>query len=181
MEPTPNLLDLGLLILLVFFFVKALVRGFVREAFGLVGAVIAVVVSAMFYQSLAALISTVSGISSNWWGAVAFGLILLVVFGLFLWIGGLAHKLVRSGPLSGLDRALGGLVGLAKGVLISYLLINLLLLMNPFTVMSPLKQSVLAPYVVQGGRYLVDLFPDDLTRRLQERAGLVPPTGKDQK
>lgn len=179
MEPTPNLLDLGLLILLVFFFVKALVRGFVREAFGLIGAVIAVVVSAIFYQGLASLLAGISGVDSNWWGAVAFGLILLVVFGMFLWIGGLAHRLIKSGPFSGLDRALGGLVGLAKGVLISYLLINLLLLMTPFTVISPLKQSVMAPYVVQGGRYLVDFFPGDLVRNLQERAGLVPPAAKD--
>lgn len=181
MEPTPNLLDLGLLVLLIFFFVKALLRGFVREAMGLIGAVVAVVVSAMYYQGLAALLSRITGYHANWWGAASFALILFVIFVFFLWLGGMMHRLILAGPLSGLDRALGGLVGLAKGVLIAYLLINLLLLLNPFTTITPLRQSVVAPYVVQAGNFIVDLFPDNITRRLQERAGLIPPARKGKK
>ncbi|RJX28752.1 MAG: CvpA family protein [Desulfarculus sp.] len=181
MESSPNLLDLGLLILLVFFFVRALVRGFVRETMGLVGAVVAVVVSAMFYQDLAGLLARVTGYGASWWGAVSFGLILFLIFVFFIYLGGVMHRVVMAGSLSGLDRALGGVVGLAKGLLIAYLLINLLLLMNPFSTVTPLKESLLAPYVVRGGRYILDLFPDDLTRRLQERAGLIPPAGKGKK
>ncbi len=178
MENTPNLLDLGLLIILVFFLVKALMRGFVREIAGLVGAIIAVVASAMFYQELGAALARMSGVPANWWPAVAFAMILLVIFAVFLWLGAMIRKLLLGGGLSGLDRLLGGAVGLVKGVLVCYLLINLLLLANPFSTMAPLRQSMIAPYLVTSGRFLMDLVPADLTRRLQERAGLVKPEGK---
>ena len=170
-------MDLGFLIILVFFLVKALMRGFVRELAGLVGAVIAVVVSAMFYQELGATLESLTGVQATWWPAVAFALILLVVFAVFLWMGALIRRLLLGGGLSGLDRLLGGAVGLVKGVLICYLLINLLLLANPFSTVAPLRTSVIAPYLVAGGRYMMDLVPSDLTRRLQEKAGLVKPEG----
>ena len=178
MTLTPNLLDLGFLIILVFFLVKALMRGFVREIAGLVGAVIAVVASAMFYQQLGAALQRLTGVPATWWPAAAFGLILLVLFALFLYLGNVIRRLILGGGLSGLDRLLGGAVGLVKGVLICYLLINLLLLANPFSTMAPLRQSVMAPYLVSSGRYLMDLVPADLTRRLQERAGLVAPEAR---
>ncbi|MCF8034103.1 MAG: CvpA family protein [Desulfarculaceae bacterium] len=175
MENTPNLLDLIFLIILVFFLVKALMRGFVRELAGLVGAVIAVVVSAMFYQDLGAVLERLSGVQATWWPAVAFALILLVVFAVFLWMGAMIRRLLLGGGLSGLDRLLGAGVGLVKGALICYLLVNLLLLANPFSTVAPLRTSVIAPYVVATGRYMMDLVPSDLTRKLQERAGLLGP------
>ena len=68
---------------------------------------------------------------------------------------------------------MGGGVGVVKGVLICYLLLNLLLLVTPLSVPPSLKESFLAPYVIRTGRYIVDLVPQDLTRALQERAGLL--------
>ena len=175
MENTPNLLDLGFVIILVFFLVKALMRGFVREIAGLVGAAVAVVLSAMFYQDLGAVLQRLAGVQGAWWPAVAFGLILLVVLVIFAWVGVLIRRLLLGGGLSGLDRLLGAAVGLLKGVLVCYLLINLLLLANPFSTMAPLRQSMVAPYLVAGGRYIMDLVPSDLTRQLQQKAGLVKP------
>lgn len=178
MQQTPNLLDLGLLIIMVFFLVKALMRGFVREVIGLVGAVAAIVASAMFYQSLGGMLERLSGVPASWWPAVAFAVILLVVFAIFLYIGGLLQRLILAGPLSGLDRLLGAGVGLFKGLLICYLLINLLLLLNPFNTMAPLRQSVVAPYVVSAGNFFKNLIPDNLLGNLQEKAGLVKPEPK---
>lgn len=178
MPQSLNLLDLGLLIIMVFFLVKALMRGFVREVIGLVGAVAAVVASAMFYQNLGGLLQSLSGVQASWWPAVAFAIILLVVFAIFLYIGSLLQRLIMSGPLSGLDRLLGAGVGLLKGLLISYLLINLLLLVNPFGTMAPLRQSMVAPYVVGAGNFIKDLIPDNLLGKLQEKAGLVKPEPK---
>ncbi len=175
MQHTPNLLDLGLLIIMVFFLVKALMRGFVREFVGLAGAVAAIVAGATFYQRLGVLLERLSGVQAAWWPAVAFALILLVVFAVCLWIGSLLQRLILAGPLSGLDRLLGAGVGLVKGLLICYLLINLLLLVNPFGTMTPLRQSMVAPYVVSAGNFIKNLIPDNVLGRLQEKAGLITP------
>lgn len=181
MQQMPNLLDLGLLIIMVFFLVKALMRGFVREVIGLVGAVAAIVASVMFYQNLGGMLERLSGVPAAWWPAVAFAAILLVVFAIFLYIGGMLQRLILSGPLSGLDRLLGAGVGLVKGLLICYLLINLLLLVNPFNTLAPLRQSMVAPYVVSAGNFIKDMIPDNFLGNLQEKAGLVKPDPKQKK
>lgn len=170
------------------FLVRALMRGFIREVMGLVGVVVAIVASAITYNPLGEFLQHVSGLEAEWWYAVAFALVLVVVFGVFVYLGKGLAKLIHSGPFSALDRLLGGAVGLVKGVLICYLLLNLLLLVTPFSVPASLKESFLASYVIRSGRYIVDLVPEDLTRALQEKSGLIekyqpekPPKPKGQK
>lgn len=174
MATTPNFLDLALLVLLAFFFVRALVRGFVREAMGLVGVVVAVVVSALTYEDLGRFLTRVSGTGGEWWPAVAFGGVVILVFAAFLYLGAALSRLVLSGPLSGFDRMLGGAFGLAKGILVAYLVVNLLLLFMPLQAPASLKSSMMAPYIVRAGRLVVDLLPDDIMAQLQKRAGLLP-------
>lgn len=184
MESAPNILDLALMALLCFFLVRGVVRGFVRETMGLVGVVAAIVISALFYQELAALLERLTKVQGQWWPAVAFGLILVLVLGLSSYLGAALSRLILSGPLSLFDRTLGAGLGLAKGVLVTYLLLNLMLLALPFQAPDSVRRSIVAPYVVQAGRAIVDLLPDDLTTRLQERAGLLrgsPANDKEKK
>jgi membrane protein required for colicin V production len=99
---------------------------------------------------------------------------------IFSYVGSTISRLVQQGPFTLIDRLLGGGAGLVKGILVTYLLINLLLLVTPFQVPTMLRDSAVAPHVVRAGRHLVDLVPFDLTRTLQERSGLLPAekTGK---
>lgn len=179
MDTSYNMLDFALVALLGLFLIRGLVRGFVKEVVGLVGVVAALALGALFYQPVSEFLSKLTGLEVTWWPAVAFGLILVVVAGAFFVVGGGLSKLILSGPLSGLDRLLGAGVGLVKGLLVAYLLINLLLLALPFQAPETIKGSTAAPYVVRGGRYFMDLFPDDLMRKLQERSGLLPPSAAE--
>jgi membrane protein required for colicin V production len=180
MVQAPNMLDFALLALLAWFLVRALVHGLVREFMGLVGMVAALVASALFYYPVAEFLRRVVGGSAPWWDAVAFATVLVAVFTLCLWVGAGLARLIHSGPFSLLDRLLGAMAGLAKGVLVSYLLLNLLLMAMPLTMLSNpdaqngnlVSRSWLAPHVICAGRYLMDLVPKDLTRELQEKAGL---------
>ena len=175
MDTAPNYIDIALMAILAFFVVRALIRGFIRELIGLVGVVAAVVVSAMTYVSLGNLLQSTTGISGEWWPAAAFVLVLISVFVLFSYLGSMLSKLVHKGAFSLMDRLFGAATGLVKGILICYLLINLALLFTPFQVPDLLKESVVSPYLVKAGRYLVDLVPQDLTRDLQEKAGFLSP------
>lgn len=182
MAQTPNMLDFALMALLAFFLVRALVRGLVRELMGLVGVVAALVASALFYHPVAEFLRRVSGEPAPWWDAVAFAAVLVGVFTLCLWVGAGLARLIQAGPFSWLDRLLGALVGLMKGVLVSYLLLNVLLMAMPLAMLSNpnnaqsgnlVSRSWLAPHVIRAGRYLMDLVPKDLTREMQEKAGLI--------
>lgn len=183
MEATPNWLDLALLALLAFFCLKAMLRGFIREISSLAGMVVAVMAAVASYRPLGEFLRRISSIEAGWWEAAAFAGVLLLVLALFLWLGAGLSRLMHAGAMGALDRLAGAVVGLAKGVLVAYLLVNLLLLVTPLAQLgnpdpdrlNPLKQSVVAPYVVQGGRYLLSLLPENLTQDLQRRAGLIKP------
>ncbi len=183
MESGPNILDVALLALLGFFAVRGLVRGFVREIMGLVGAVAALFLGVAAYQPLAAFLRRVSAIPAGWWDGVAFATVLVLVFGVFVYLAAGLARLIHAGPFSGLDRLLGAAVGAAKGVLISYLLLNILLMVLPLGLLSHpggesgnlVSRSLVAPRVIHGGRYLLNLLPPDWTRDLQAKAGLVRP------
>ncbi|CAO0824485.1 membrane protein required for colicin V production [Desulfarculales bacterium] len=174
-------MDLALLAFLAFFVIRGLVHGFVREIMGLVGAVATLFLGVAAYQPLAAFMRRVSAIPASWWDGVAFALVLVLVFGVFIYLAASLARLIHAGPFSGLDRLLGCAVGAAKGVLISYLLLNILLMVLPLGMLanpdgessSLVGRSLLAPRVIQSGRYLLDMLPSDWTRHMQAKAGLL--------
>jgi membrane protein required for colicin V production len=79
MNSVPNYVDIALMAFLAFFTIRALVRGFVREVLGLLGVVVAVVISAMTFEPLGDLLQAVTGVEGAWWHAVAFVLVLLSI------------------------------------------------------------------------------------------------------
>jgi membrane protein required for colicin V production len=173
MDGGPNILDLGLMALLAFFLIRALMRGFVREVMGLAGVVAAVAVSALAYVPLGRFLGQVTGAPSHWWYVVAFVAILALIFMFFAYLGLALSRLINSGPFSGLDRLAGAAVGLVKGILICYLLLHLVVLVIPFRVPQMLSESFLTPYVLRAGDAVVQLIPDSLTQDLQERIQLL--------
>lgn len=168
-----SLLDIVLGALLLIFLVRSIFRGLVREVISLVGLVTAVLLSAIFYNPLAAAIAHWFNMGSTppeWLEPVAYGAILLLVILVFAYLGHLLSKIIRKGPFSGVDRLLGLAAGLVKGILVCYLLINLLLLLAPFGVPTSLQRSWLQPKILQAGGYLVSLVPEQWTASLRERA-----------
>jgi membrane protein required for colicin V production len=181
MESGPNILDLALAALLAFFVIRGAVRGFVREIMGLVGLLAALFLGVATYQPLAGFLRRVSAIEAGWWDGVAFALVLVLVFGVFVYLAAGLARLIHAGPFSGLDRLLGSGVGGAKGVLVSYLLLNILLMVLPLALLAQpegqqgnlISRSLLAPRVMQSGRYLLDLLPQKWTHEMQAKAGLL--------
>lgn len=171
-----NILDIGFLVVLAFFLVRALMRGLVREVLGLAGILAAILCIAVFYGPLSRLMHQLSGQPGFLWDALAFILILVIVLVVFSYLGRVLSRLVHSGPFSFIDRLAGGAIGLLKAVLVCYLLLNLLLLAVPLQVPAVLKGSQLAPYVVKAGRAVISVVPEGLTERLQRKSGLLGPS-----
>ena len=181
MESGLNILDLALAALLAFFVIRGMVRGFVREIMGLLGLVAALFLGAACYQPLAGFLRRVSAVEAGWWDGVALALVLVLVFMVFIYMASSLARLIHAGPFSGLDRLLGAGAGLAKGVLVAYLLLNILLMVLPLALLGQpegpqgnlVHRSVLTPRVMQSGRYLLDLLPSKWTHEMQAKAGLL--------
>ena len=141
-----NLFDTALLVILLFFGIKGLIRGLVQEVAGLLGVAVGIVLARTFSGKLAPLLAQY-GISDSF--APMLSLALLFLAGILI-VGLLAHilhNLLESAFVGGIDRFLGLLAGLAKGLLfagiIGYIAIKLL------PDIAAVKQSQVLPPLMQ--------------------------------
>lgn len=89
----------------------------------------------------------------------------MIFVGVVAWI---VRKLVHSAGLSGLDRALGGAVGLARGSLVACMLV----LLMGFTAMpgeSSWRESLMVPVLLPGAQWLRGWLPPWAAERIDFR------------
>jgi membrane protein required for colicin V production len=144
----------------------AIWKGFVGELVALASAITGLVIAAFNYERLASLLQ---GFTQN--REVALGVSFLLLFAVVMLIGALisvlAKKLIRKVQLQWLDRFLGGIFGLARGLLIDCIV---LLVMITFAIQQgAVEKSALAPYFVAGSRVVALAMPGNL--RSEFRAG----------
>ncbi|HTH59155.1 MAG TPA: CvpA family protein [Paraburkholderia sp.] len=136
-------------------------RGFVGEIFGLIGWVVAFIVACRYVDRL------VPWIPANWPGGeltqwlIAFA---LIVIGVVL-VAGVANalitRLVTASGLSGVDRSLGLMFGLVRGVV----LVLILVVLGGLTELPQQefwRDALLRPYAERGVSELKPLLPAPL-------------------
>ena len=112
-----NVLDLIVLLVLLVAVVRGLMRGMVDTLFSLVAWILAFVLG-KWGASLAAPLLPVAVESPSIRYFAAFAVIFLVVLIGVLLLGHALASLVKAAGLGGADRMLGGVLGLAKGLVI---------------------------------------------------------------
>jgi len=150
--------------------VSAAIQGFFAEALSMAGLVIGYIVAAWQYQRLA---EWLMSFLKNEWLAEIFGF-LIIFFAIMILFGiaaRIARKLMKAAGLSGFDRFLGGVLGLAKGGL---MVAVILMGMTAFTPTSKfLDNSQLAPYFLVLGRGAIWLAPSELRMRFDQGLELL--------
>lgn len=162
-----NGLDWFLIAVGFFCLVRGIFRGAISQLFGIAGVIAGFLLAAHSYESLARQLATVfPGLP----GAAAVSFILLFLLAWFCvgvtgyWIG----KLLRRTGLGFLDRLLGGMVGIAKAILLAIMTVALLtLLLSPKS--SFLTHSALTPYVQQAAQFLLKATPRNLQKLFEEK------------
>jgi len=157
--------DWVVLAFIVFSVAGAAIEGFFHEVFKLGGLVIGYLLAAWQYQRLADWFAP--HLKSPWLGEmIAF----LVIFYGVLIVAGFAGRMARlamkKAGLSGIDRFLGGLLGLVRGVLVVAIVLVAVAAFEPGT--RWLAESQLAPYFLVGGRAAIWLAPADLRHRFYQ-------------
>jgi membrane protein required for colicin V production len=150
--------------------VTAAMQGFFSEALTIAGLVVGYVVAAWQYRGLA---EWLERFLKNPW--LAETLSFLVIFFAILILFGIAARIARwvmkESGLSGLDRFLGGLLGLAKGGLMVAVILMGLTAFQPTS--SFLANSQLAPYFLVVGRAAIWLAPSELRVRFDQGLELL--------
>jgi membrane protein required for colicin V production len=157
--------DWVILAFLVFSTVAAAYQGFFREAFRLAGLIVGYLLAAWQYQRLAQWFAP--HLKSVWVAEIAG---FLIIFFAVLLLAGLAgritHWVMKEAGLTTIDRILGGVLGLLKGVLVVAIVLTAMAAFAPAA--KWLAGSELAPYFLVGGRAAVWLAPSELRNRFYQ-------------
>ena len=160
-----NYADWAILAVLLISVVSAATQGFFHEAFGIAGLVVGYLLAAWQYPRLAAWFEP--HLKSPWLGEIAG---FLIIFLAVVIVAGILGRIVRwamkEAGLSAIDRTLGAVLGLLKGVLfVSVILMG----MTAFTPTSrALDGSQLAPYFLVLGRAAIWVAPSELRARFYQ-------------
>jgi membrane protein required for colicin V production len=153
-----NWVDLILLVILGLTVLFGVLKGFVRQIIGIAAVIVGLILAVNYYP-------VISDFFSRWISSSTLShfIAFIAVFIAVLCLGGilsfLFSKVIR-GPLKFINNALGGGLGLLKGLLICGVVVFAMLVF-PFNE-DALKQSFLAPYCVRVTKAVIYLIPDDL-------------------
>lgn len=119
-------LDLGILILLIYFMINGFSSGFIKQTSLILGVLVAVIIAINYYQDFQQYIEPFFELSPQVMQLISFAILLIIVT-LFIHILGLIIrnilKMLFLGPL---DSIAGALLGLVKGLIIAYFFVLLL-------------------------------------------------------
>jgi membrane protein required for colicin V production len=165
-----NVADWIILALMLLNVVLAAVQGFFAEAFSLAGLVVGYMVAAWQFQGLSDWLGTFLK-NSQLADILAFFVIFFSVLAAFSLAGRIVRWMMKKVGLSGFDRFLGGVLGLAKGGLMVAIG---LMAVTAFTPATPLlEKSQLAPYFLVVGRAAIWAGPSGLRARFYQGLDLL--------
>ena len=162
-----NLLDVMIICTMVFFIVKGLLRGFIREIASLAGVILGILLASRFQPQVTASLKDHLP-SIPFLPLVGFAVIFFsVLIGCNL-SGWILKLLFKKALLGWADKTLGVGLAVLKGVIITYLVIILLTFFLPAR--TPLiSNSTLAPLIVASYQSMVRLISPDHYRNWKKR------------
>ena len=156
-----NPLDIGVIAIIVLSAIFAFARGFVREALSIVAWVGAAAITVYGFNPVLLFVSPFVNNVLLAQLIAGFGLFVVSLIVLTIATGYLA-RLVRASALSPIDRTLGFIFGLARGVLIVCLAYLLLDFVQPSERPAWIRDAKSAPYLHQGADLLRQFLPEQL-------------------
>ena len=157
--------DYIIIVLIAISTVISIVRGFVRESMALAGWVLAIWVSLMYMHPMAIFIDPYLNLPPSILAMVAFAILFIITLILSALVGNMIGSLVDKTGLSGTDRAIGMLFGIARGILI----VGVLVLLAGFTLVPQdpwWKESILISHFQQLAEMMKAYLPPDLAAKI---------------
>ncbi len=155
-----NWLDLVFIAIFLASTLLGAMRGLARVAIGLAATVLGVLFAARWYAEAGFFLQDY--VSAK---PVANGLGFLLVLIVFLAVGGILSVVLASlfkwAGVSWLDRLLGALFGVLRGVIISIAIVMVGMAFPRHTLPETISRSQLAPYILEASRTLAAITPNE--------------------
>ena len=145
--------------------VISLLRGFVRESLALAGWILAVWISMFYMHPMAIFIDQYLNLPPSILSLVSFALLFILTLIITALVSNLIAKLVDKTGLSGTDRAIGMLFGIARGIII----VGIIVLLAGFTLVPQdpwWKESVLIPHFQQIAVMMKEFLPSHIAAKI---------------
>ena len=145
--------------------VISLLRGFVRESLALAGWILAIWVSMIYMHQMAIFITPYLDVPPSILSLISFIILFIITLILAALVSNLGANLVDQTGLSGTDRAIGMLFGIARGILI----VGVLVLLAGFTMIPQdpwWKESVLISHFQQLAVQMKAFLPSHIAAKL---------------
>jgi membrane protein required for colicin V production len=159
-----NWIDVILISILALTTILGVVKGLVKQIFGLLAVIIGLILALGFYSQVSSLyLRFISNeVLAHFLGFLTIFLIVLCLG----WVSSYTLSKFIKGPLRFLNNILGGGLGLLKGILICGVVVFALLVF-PIS-KKALKESALSPVCLQMTRAIISLIPKELKERFKE-------------
>lgn len=162
-----NWLDILLILIFAASVVGGLVKGFAKVGIGFAATVVALLAGLWFYGTAAALF--LPYVSHK---GIANFLGFLLIFGAIVLIGAIVGKLLdllfKFAGLTWLDRLLGGVFGVLRGMVFAIAVVLALLAFSPKPPPRSVVDSRFAPYVIDAAHICAAIAPHEVSEGVRE-------------
>jgi len=166
-----NWLDIVLIVVLGFSTIQSFRKGFSREIIGLAAAIASIVLGMWLYRLAGSYLQPYVN-SERVANFAGFAIVVVAVLVLGAVAGWIVSRFVRTVGLSFFDRLLGAAFGFVRGFLVAIALLTGYIAFGPHgdTDSTPgaVVNSRIAPYVLEGSRFAVQLAPMDLKQNFRK-------------
>lgn len=159
-----NWLDVILILILIVTSFLGIIKGLVKQLFGLLAVIIGLILALGFYSQVSWLYRRLisNEVLSHFLGFITIFLAVLCIG----WLSSRTLSKLIKGPLKLLNKVLGGGLGLLKGILVCGVVVFALLVF-PIS-KKALKESQLSPVCLQMTRAIIGLIPRELKEEFRE-------------
>ncbi len=159
-----NWIDVILISVLALTSILGVIKGFVKQVFGLLAGIIGLILALGFYSQVSWIyLRFISNeVLANFLGFLTIFLVVLCLG----WVSSFCLSKFIKGPLKLLNNILGGGLGFLKGILICGVVVFALLVF-PIS-KKALKESALSPVCLQMTRAMISLIPKELKEKFKE-------------
>ena len=166
-EEQMNVLDVGILVILLLIIVHGAYRGLVRQMFSLGALIAGIFISGQFYQAVGGVVRRVvlEPLLAN---VIGWVVIFMMVVVSLLFLGTRLHQAVVMTELSGANRMAGAIFAAMKGTILILAGISVLVVL--ITGDNPLmKRSIIVPRAVKVLQKMTPVFPAEYREVLEDR------------
>lgn len=141
---TITLLDIGILILFLYFIIGGYKKGFIEQTSTIFGIILALIISMNYYDEFVPIITPYINVGVEMLQFISFA-ILFIAINVFVHILGVIFKKILDMLfLKPLDHAAGAALGLVKGFVLSYFLVLMLYYIPYSSLTEQINNSILA-------------------------------------